>query len=141
MGADLIAAKEILLEATKEEKISKKKKEHPLLSEFARNLSELAERGIFDNLIGRETEIERIIQILSRRRKNNPILLGEAGVGKTAIVEGLAQRIYEGNVPPSLADKRIYALDLCTLSLPLFFSYRRDKSTGRQASLIWIKEA
>ncbi len=111
-GADLIAAKEILLEATKEEKIAKKKKEHPLLSEFARNLSEMAERGIFDNLIGRETEVERIVQILSRRRKNNPILLGEAGVGKTAIVEGLAQRIYEGNVPATLADKRIYALDL-----------------------------
>jgi ATP-dependent Clp protease ATP-binding subunit ClpC len=111
-GADLIAAKEILLEATKEEKIAKKKKEHPLLSEFARNLSEMAERGIFDNLIGRETEVERIVQILSRRRKNNPILLGEAGVGKTAIVEGLAQRIYEGNVPTTLADKRIFALDL-----------------------------
>jgi len=112
MGADLIAAKEILLEATKEEKIAKKKKEHPLLAEFARNLSELAERGIFDNLIGRDTEVERIIQILSRRRKNNPILLGEAGVGKTAIVEGLAQKIFEGAVPPTLQDKRIYALDL-----------------------------
>ena len=112
MGADLISAKEILLEATKEEKIAKKKKEHPLLAEFARNLSELAERGIFDNLIGRDTEVERIIQILSRRRKNNPILLGEAGVGKTAIVEGLAQKIFEGLVPPTLQDKRIYALDL-----------------------------
>ncbi len=112
MGADLISAKEILLEATKEDKIAKKKKEHPLLAEFARNLSELAERGIFDNLIGRDTEVERIIQILSRRRKNNPILLGEAGVGKTAIVEGLAQKIFEGLVPPTLQDKRIYALDL-----------------------------
>ncbi|WP_005038047.1 ATP-dependent Clp protease ATP-binding subunit [Holophaga foetida] len=111
-GADILAAKEILLESTKEEKIAKKKKEHPLLAEFARNLSEMAERGIFDNLIGRDTEVERIIQILSRRRKNNPILLGEAGVGKTAIVEGLAQKIYEGKVPPGLQEKRIYALDL-----------------------------
>nr|WP_320133292.1 ATP-dependent Clp protease ATP-binding subunit [uncultured Holophaga sp.] len=111
-GADLIAAKEILLESSKEEKIAKKKKEHPLLAEFARNLSELAERGIFDNLIGRDAEVERIIQILSRRRKNNPILLGEAGVGKTAIVEGLAQKIFEGVVPPGLQEKRIYALDL-----------------------------
>jgi len=112
MGATLTAAKEILLQTTKEEKIAEKKKEAPHLSEYARNLSELAERGIFDNLIGRDAEIGRIVQILSRRRKNNPILLGEAGVGKTAIVEGLAQRIFEGKVPSGLQDKRIYALDL-----------------------------
>ena len=92
--------------------LKKKKKEHPLLAEFSRNLSELAERGAFDRLIGRDVEIERIIQILSRRRKNNPILLGEPGVGKTSIVEGLAQRIVQGAVPIELMDKRIYALDL-----------------------------
>lgn len=112
MGADLYRAKEILLDILKEEKINKKKKEHPLLSEFSRNLSELAERGAFDRLIGRDIEIQRIVQILSRRRKNNPILLGEPGVGKTSIVEGLAQRIVQGNVPIGLMDKRIFALDL-----------------------------
>jgi ATP-dependent Clp protease ATP-binding subunit ClpC len=112
MGASLIAAKEILLKTAKEAKIAEKRKESPIISEYARNLSELAERGIFDNLIGRDTEIDRIVQILSRRRKNNPILLGEAGVGKTAIVEGLAQRVVEGKVPLGLQAKRIYALDL-----------------------------
>jgi len=112
MGADLYRAKEILLDFLKEEKLKKKKKEHPLLGEFSRNLSELAERGAFDRLIGREREIERIIQILSRRRKNNPILLGEPGVGKTSIVEGLAQKVIQGDVPIELMDKRIYALDL-----------------------------
>jgi ATP-dependent Clp protease ATP-binding subunit ClpC len=112
MGADLYRAKEILLEILKEEKLNKKRKEHPLLSEFSRNLSELAERGVFDRLIGRDNEIQRIIQILSRRRKNNPILLGEPGVGKTSIVEGLAMRIVAGNVPIGLVEKRLYALDL-----------------------------
>lgn len=112
MGADLYRAKEILLDILKEEKLNKKKKEHPLLGEFSRNLTELAERGAFDRLIGRENETERIIQILARRRKNNPILLGEPGVGKTSIVEGLAQRIVSGSVPIELMDKRIYALDL-----------------------------
>jgi len=112
MGADLYRAKEILLDFLTEAKLKKKKKEHPLLGEFSRNLSELAERGAFDRLIGREREIERIIQILSRRRKNNPILLGEPGVGKTSIVEGLAQKVIQGDVPIELMDKRIYALDL-----------------------------
>jgi len=112
MGADLYRAKEVLLDILKEEKLNKKKKEHPLLGEFSRDLSELAERGAFDRLIGRDNEIERIIQILARRRKNNPILLGEPGVGKTSIVEGLAQRIIQGNVPIELMDKRIFALDL-----------------------------
>lgn len=112
MGSDLYRAKEILLDILKEEKLNKKKKEHPLLGEFSRNLTELAERGAFDRLIGRENETERIIQILARRRKNNPILLGEPGVGKTSIIEGLAQRIISGSVPIELMDKRIYALDL-----------------------------
>jgi len=112
MGADLASAKEILIETEKENRVSEKRKEHRQISDYARNLSELAERGIFDNLVGRDNEIDRIVQILSRRRKNNPILLGESGVGKTAIVEGLAQRIFEGRVPIGLSDKRIYALDL-----------------------------
>ena len=112
MGADLASAKEILIESEKENRVSERKKVHQQISDYARNLSELAERGIFDNLVGRDNEIDRIVQILSRRRKNNPILLGESGVGKTAIVEGLAQRIYEGRVPIGLSDKRIYALDL-----------------------------
>lgn len=111
-GASLEKARSIMQETTKEEKTTKKRKELPLLSEFARNLSEMAEKGIFDNLIGRNAETERIVQILSRRRKNNPILLGEAGVGKTAIIEGLAYKIYTGAVPQTLCDKRIFALDL-----------------------------
>ena len=112
MGADLTSAREIVLESSKRDRVAEKKKEHQHISEYSRNLSELAERGIFDNLIGRNMEIDRIVQILSRRRKNNPILLGEAGVGKTAIVEGLAQRIFERKVPAGLQAKRIYALDL-----------------------------
>ena len=80
--------------------------------EFGRDITKLAREGKLDPVIGREDEIERLIQILSRRTKNNPVLIGEPGVGKTAIVEGLAQRIFERTVPLFLSDKRIIGLDL-----------------------------
>ncbi len=89
-----------------------KKNETPFLDEFARDMTRLAAESSFDPLIGREIELERVVQVLSRRRKNNPVLLGEPGVGKTAIVEGLAGRIADGSVPPSLTGRRILALDL-----------------------------
>jgi ATP-dependent Clp protease ATP-binding subunit ClpC len=87
----------------------------PHIAEYSRDLTMLAAEGGFDPLIGREREVERMVQILSRRTKNNPLLLGESGVGKTAIVEGLATRIVDGSVPMLLADRRILALDLSLL--------------------------
>ncbi len=87
-------------------------KETSLLGEFSRDLTQAAMENQLDPLIGREGELERVVQILCRRTKNNPVLIGEPGVGKTAIVEGLAQRIADGDVPSFLADKRILALDL-----------------------------
>ncbi|MBL9123817.1 MAG: ATP-dependent Clp protease ATP-binding subunit [Planctomycetaceae bacterium] len=87
----------------------------PALDSFGRDLTELARQGKLDPVIGREQEIERAIQILCRRTKNNPVLLGEAGVGKTAIVEGFAQRVVDGNVPELLADRRIVVLDLAMM--------------------------
>jgi ATP-dependent Clp protease ATP-binding subunit ClpB len=85
------------------------------LERYARDLTELARRGKLDPVIGRDDEVRRVIQVLSRRTKNNPVLIGEPGVGKTAIVEGIAQRIVAGDVPESLKSKRIVALDLGTL--------------------------
>ena len=91
------------------------KSKTPALDSFGRDLTELAKQNGLDPVIGREREIERAIQVLCRRTKNNPVLLGEAGVGKTAIVEGFAQRVISGNVPELLADKRIVVLDLAMM--------------------------
>ncbi|HEY7195779.1 MAG TPA: ATP-dependent Clp protease ATP-binding subunit [Gaiellaceae bacterium] len=91
------------------------KKSSKLLDQFGRNLTKLAAEGKLDPVVGRETEIERIMQILSRRTKNNPVLIGEPGVGKTAVVEGLAQRITNADVPELLKGKQIYTLDLAAL--------------------------
>jgi ATP-dependent Clp protease ATP-binding subunit ClpC len=92
-----------------------KKSKTPALDAFGRDLTQMARESKLDPVIGREDEIERVIQILSRRTKNNPVLIGEPGVGKTAIAEGLAQRIKEGNVPELLLDRRIVTLDLAAL--------------------------
>src|SRR5207342_300124 len=85
------------------------------LNKYARNLNEMARQGKLDPVIGRDEEIRRTLHILSRRSKNNPILVGEPGVGKTAIVEGLAHRIINGDVPDSLKSKIIFALDMGSL--------------------------
>ena len=94
---------------------NKGKSKTPALDSFGRDLTELARQGKLDPVIGRQNEIERVIQVLSRRTKNNPVLLGEAGVGKTAIVEGLAQLVVDSNVPELLRDKRIVVLDLAMM--------------------------
>ena len=87
----------------------------PALGTFANNLNELAKAGKIDPLVGRDAEVERVLQVLCRRRKNNPLLVGESGVGKTAIAEGLAKRIVDGEVPEVVADSRVFALDLGAL--------------------------
>jgi ATP-dependent Clp protease ATP-binding subunit ClpC len=98
-----------------ERQSAKGKSKTPALDSFGRDLTELARQGKLDPVIGRANEIERVIQVLSRRTKNNPVLLGEAGVGKTAIVEGLAQLVVDSNVPELLRDRRIVVLDLAMM--------------------------
>src|SRR5579872_4648350 len=102
-------------EPAQEKQGNKGKSKTPALDSFGRDLTELAREGQLDPVIGRKNEIERVIQILCRRQKNNPVLLGEAGVGKTAIVEGLAQMVISSNVPEILHDRRIVVLDLAMM--------------------------
>ena len=116
MGVKFSQAREYTLNLLQEPfSPSKEREKTPALDEFSRDLTELAMEGKLDPVIGREKEIERVIQILSRRTKNNPVLIGEPGVGKTAIVEGLAQMIVTKDLPQCLYDKRVMALDLGAL--------------------------
>ena len=100
---------------SKDKKQSKKKQKKTMLDTYGTNLTEKAARGEVDRVVNRDAEIERVIQILNRRSKNNPVLLGEPGVGKTAVAEGLACRIYEKNVPPKLFEYQLYLLDFTAL--------------------------
>jgi ATP-dependent Clp protease ATP-binding subunit ClpB len=109
------------------------------LERFGRDLTELAEQGKLDPVIGRDDEIRRVIQVLSRRTKNNPVLIGEPGVGKTAIVEGLAQRIVSGDVPDSLRDRRVVALDIGAVIAGA--KYRGEFEDRLKAVLKEIQEA
>ena len=117
MVAQRMAERELQTEKeeSKTELVTTEKREESILERFGTDLTEQARLGKIDAVIGRSRETERVVQILARRKKNNPILVGEAGVGKSAIVEGLALRIVAGNVPHTIADKRIFALDVALL--------------------------
>ncbi|MDO8836799.1 MAG: ATP-dependent Clp protease ATP-binding subunit [Vicinamibacterales bacterium] len=111
-GMRLSTVREDIVQLLNEKTTVARPKETPLLAEFSRDLTDAASKDLLDPLVGRAEEVERVQQVLCRRTKNNAVLIGEPGVGKTAIVEGLAQRIVAGDVPPMLADKRILALDI-----------------------------
>ncbi|MBI4483593.1 MAG: ATP-dependent Clp protease ATP-binding subunit [Acidobacteria bacterium] len=112
MGLKLSSVREELTRNASDRQIITKAKDALVLTEFSRDLNEAAMNNLLDPLVGRTSEIQRVIQILCRRTKNNPVLIGEPGVGKTAIVEGLAQRIVHGDVPAALQDKHILSLDI-----------------------------
>lgn len=117
LGANLLTARQLTVTFLRKSapRERDRKSNTPALDEFGRDLTQLAQEGQLDPVIGRADEIERVLQILSRRSKNNPVLIGESGVGKTAIVEGLAQRIIQSEVPDNLLSRRVIALDLGSL--------------------------
>ncbi|MEZ4935629.1 MAG: Clp protease N-terminal domain-containing protein [Saprospiraceae bacterium] len=117
MGATEEALKQAILDLRKGEKITDQSTDESMnaLGRFAVNLNQQAEEGKLDPIVGRDEEIRRVLHILSRRKKNNPIVVGEPGVGKTAIIEGIAWRIVNQDVPENLRTKKIYALDIAGL--------------------------
>jgi len=116
-GVNLLGARQLVINYLRRAatQVSAKKSPTPALDEFSRDLTQLAKAGKLDPVIGREKEIDRVLQILSRRTKNNPVIIGEPGIGKTAIVEGLAQRIVNADIPESMQNRRVVSLDLGAL--------------------------